>query len=162
MGCYPIVDAILKTTMLKALRFLGLLVLHLLVALIRTTIVDTALWKALPTHTVVTVLWKEVILSVVCAAAIGLGMWRTWRSEPAKWTWVLTTLWFCFGLAGFAGRGIWGPLSADVANFGAGQIRAFFIFTIPMIRGVSYSMGALIGSLVYHRAVVSVEAGTGI
>jgi len=144
--------------MLRTLRFFGVLLLNLLVVLIGTAIVDTVLWKVFPTHTGVAVLWKEVILSVVCAAAIGFGMWRTWRSEPAKWTWVITTLLFCFGLVGLAGRGIWGPLSVDSAFSDARQTRAFLAFTVPMIRGVSYSLGALIGSFVYPRAVGSVAA----
>ena len=142
--------------MLNALRFSGLLVLNVLVAIIGTAIVDTALWKLVPTHTVAAVLWKKVILSVLYAAAIGFGMWRTWRSEPAKWTWAITALWFCVGAAAFAGHGIWGPLSADsLGNFGAPQMRTFSAFTVPLIRGVSYSLGAFIGSFIYPRAALS-------
>jgi uncharacterized membrane protein len=50
-----------------------------------------------PIHSAVAIVWKEIILSIACAAFIGFGMWRTWRNASAKWTRVPAALWFAFG-----------------------------------------------------------------
>ena len=143
---------------LSALRFLGLLLVNVLVAVIGTAILDTGISRAIPSHTIVAVLWKEMALSIVCATLIGFGMWRTWRSEAAKWTWVIPLLWFVFGLFAFAGRGIFGPLPfSSASNAGAAEMRSFFAFTIPLIRAIAYSVGACISSFVYPRAVASAQ-----
>lgn len=142
---------------LRALRFFGLLLLNVLVAVIGTAILEATIGKAIPAHTVAAVFWKETIVSIICASLIGFGMWRTWRSEAAKWTWVLALLWFAFGALALAGRGVFGPLwvrsGADVAS----EMRSFFAFTLPLIRTAAYSVGAYISSLVYARAVASVQ-----
>ena len=78
----------------RALKFFGFLVINVVVALIGTAIVDSTIGKVFPAHSLVTVLWKEWILSIVCAVFIGFGMWRTWRSDAAKWTWVHPAVWF--------------------------------------------------------------------
>jgi hypothetical protein len=64
---------------MRALKFGGLLLFNLLVAEIGTTILDTALWRVIPSYSVAAVVWKEFIFSIICAAFIGFGMWRTWR-----------------------------------------------------------------------------------
>ena len=80
--------------MLRALKFFGLLVVNIVVAVIGTTILDTAIGKTFHAHSLSAILWKEWSLSIGCAAVIGFGMWRTWRSDPAKWAWVLVAVWF--------------------------------------------------------------------
>jgi hypothetical protein len=139
--------------MFHALRFFGLLLLNILIAVIGTAILDTALTRAIPSNTIVAVLWKEIALSFVCATLIGFGMWRTWRHEAAKWTWVIPSLWFAFGVVAVTGHGIWGPLSVTSATYGAAEMRSFFVFTIPLIRAVAYSIGAYVSSLVCPRPV---------
>jgi CDP-diglyceride synthetase len=142
--------------LLKALRFFGLLLLNVFVAVIGTAVLDSAVRRALPPHTIGAVFAKETALSIICASLIGFGMWRTWRSEPAKWTLVIPSLWFTFGLLAVAGHGIWGPLLVSSAsNFGAAEMRSFFLFTIPLIRAAAYSAGAYISSFVFDHAVAS-------
>ena len=144
--------------MFSALRFFGLLLLNGVVAIVVTAILDVSLGRAIPSSTVVAVLWKEIILSIVLAALLGFGMWRTWRSKAATWTWVIPAIWFIVGLVAVAGRGIWGPLFLSSASaMGAAGMRSFFLFTIPLIRAVAYSGGAYISSLVYPRVVASVQ-----
>ena len=143
--------------LLSALRFFGLLLLIVIVAVVGTAILDTGMGRAIPSHTIVAVFCKEMALSVVCATLIGFGMWRTWRSEAAKWTWVVPLLWFAFGLLFVTGHGIWGPFSVSSAiNVGAAEMRSFFLFTIPLIRALAYSVGAYISSSVYPPVVASV------
>ena len=140
-----------------SLRFLGLLLLNVFVAVIGTAVLDTGFRNAIPPHTMSAVLWKETALSIICASFIGFGMWHSWRSEPAKWTWVIPSLWFVLGLLAI-GHGIWGRLSVSSAScLGAAEMRSFFAFTIPLIRAVAYSVGVYISSLVFRRAVTSIQ-----
>jgi len=144
--------------MLRALKFSGLVVINLVVAVIGTAILVTALRRAIPSHSIAAVVWKECILSMVCAAFIGFGMWRTWRNSAAKWTWVLPAAWFGLGLLAVAGRGdVWGQLFGFGSGnaFGAAEVRSFFLFTVPLIRAISYSVGAYISSLLYLAPVPS-------
>jgi hypothetical protein len=100
--------------------------------------------------------WKEIILSVVCAAFLGFFMWRTWRSAAAKWVWVLTALWFVFGYLTIAGSAnVWGRISGFSSGsvLSGPDVRTFFAFTIPLIRAICYSIGAYISALTYHAKV---------
>jgi hypothetical protein len=77
-----------------AVKLFGLLVVNVVVAVIGTATLTIAVGQALHPHSLGAILWKEWSLSIGCAAAIGFGMWRTWRSPVAHWTWVIPTLWF--------------------------------------------------------------------
>jgi len=133
--------------MIRTLKFCGALLINLLVAVIGTAILDTGVRRLIPTHTVSAIVWKEIILSVVCAAFLGFFVWRTWRSAAAKWVWVLTALWFVFGYVTIAGSAnVWGRFS----GFNSGpDVRTFFAFTVPLIRAICYSIGAYISALVF-------------
>lgn len=144
--------------MLRALKFSGLILLNLIVAVIGTAVLDTAVRREIPPYSIAAVIWKEVVLSIICAALIGFGMWRTWRNSSTKWTWVLPVIWFAFGYLVIVGRSdVFGRLS----DFGSGtesslnvpDVRSFFAFTVPLIRGASYSAGAYISSLLYPAPV---------
>jgi hypothetical protein len=91
--------------MLRLLRFLGLLIVHTLVAVIGTAVLEHTGWRVFPSHSVVGVLWKEWIFSIMFATLIGFGMWRKWQSSTAKWTWVIPVLWFTGGVLSVAGSG---------------------------------------------------------
>ena|SRR6266404_2926846 len=142
--------------MLRTLKFCGALLINLLVAVIGTAILDTGVRRVIPTHTVSALVWKEIIVSVVCAAFLGFFMWRTWRSAAAKWVWVLTALWFVFGYLTIAGSAnVWGRFSGFSSGsvLSGPDVRTFFAFTIPLIRAICYSIGAYISALVYHTRV---------
>ena len=143
---------------MSALKFGALLLVNLVVAIIGTAILDTALRRVIPPHTIAATVWKELTLSIVCAAFVGFGMWRTWRNSASKWTWVLPVVWFAFGYLTIAGHGdVWGRLP----GFGSGSvlsapnIRSFFLFTVPLVRAVSYSVGAYLSSLLYPAPLAS-------
>ena len=142
--------------MLRYLKFTGSLLINLGVAVIGTRILDTEVRKLIPTHTVAAIVWKEIILSVVCAAFIGFFMWRTWRSCAAMWTWVPAALWFVFGYLTIArSANVWGRLSGFSSGsvLSAPDVTTFFTFTIPLSRTIAYSLAAYISSLVYHDRV---------
>jgi hypothetical protein len=142
---------------LGALKFGGLVALNLVIAVIGTAILDTPMGRMIPAHSIAAVIWKECILSILCAALIGFGMGRAWRNSAAKWTWIPAAAWFAFGLA-VAGRGdVLGRLSVFGSgnNLGAAEVRSFFAFAIPLIRAISYSAGAHISSLLHPAPVGS-------
>jgi hypothetical protein len=135
--------------MFSALRFTGLLIVHTAIAVIVTAIAKHAIWKLVPAHSVVGVLWKESILGALCAACIGFGLWRAWRTSAAKWTWVLASPWFVFGLLMRHGD-VFGnlfPLHSG-GVLAASDARSFFAFTVPLICTIFYSLGAYIASVV--------------
>src|SRR5438094_2019628 len=145
--------------MIRALKFFGLLAINLVVALIGTAILDTAFGKVFPARSLLVLLWKEWILNIACAAFFGFVMWRAWRSAAAKWMWVLPAMWFVLRfLPTLLGRGsqsvlasgsIWSQFSGADCETGIQALgcRNFFVFTIPLIRGISYSVGAFFSSL---------------
>src|SRR6202043_485222 len=132
---------------MRALKFGGLLLVNLAVAVIGTAVLDTALWRLISSHSVAATVWKEFIFSIVCAAFIGFGMWRTWRNSAAKGTWILPAVWFAFGYLTIAGRGdVWGRLSGFGSGsvLGPADVRSFFLFTVPLVRAISYPLGAFL------------------
>ncbi len=140
--------------MIGRLKFLGLLVANALLALIGTAIVESSLYRALPSpHTMAAVLVKETILSFLISALIGFGIWRAWHGESTKWTWVLTTIWFVFGAVVIARRGgVFGSVLPS-GTPDAREVRSFFSFTIVCVRGAGYSLGAYVSSLMFTPIV---------
>ena len=144
--------------MLRTLRFIGLLVVHSTVAIMVTAIAEHAIWRVVPAHSVSAVLWKECILSAVCATSIGFGTWRIWRTSAEKWTWVPAAVWFAFGFLIRHGD-VWGTLlpirSGSVLD--APDAWSFFAFTVPLIRATFYSFGAYTSSMIFSGRVTRTE-----
>jgi hypothetical protein len=93
---------------------------------------------------------KEWVLSIVCAAAIGLLMFRTWKWRPAVWIWILPTLWLGLHILLTLNRfgGPWYYLSGVACAEGFARpssCNEWFLATIPFIRTVAYSLGTLAG-----------------
>lgn len=142
--------------MLRSLKFCGALLVNLAAAVIATTLLDTEVRGVIPTHTVAGIVWKEIILSVLCATFIGFFMWRTWRTSAAKWIWILAALWFAFGYEAIAQSGNpWGRLSgfSSESVLRGPDPKTFFEFTVPLIRAIFYSIGAYVSSLGYRPKV---------
>ena len=140
-------------TMLGALKFFGLLLVNIIVAVIGTAILTTAIGKAFHAHSLGAILWREWSLSIGCAAAMGFGMWHTWRSDVAFWTWVLPAVWFGAKFMLAIGQGsLLFQFSGEACANGVRPIGCinFFAFTIPFIRSVFYSIGAYASSVVHE------------
>src|ERR1043166_8973998 len=90
--------------MKRVLRFVGFLVINVVIAVIGTAVADTELRRLIPPYSITAVVWKETVLSIVFAAFIGFIVWRRWPNSAAKWTWVLPAVWFSVGLITVAGR----------------------------------------------------------
>jgi len=132
------------------------MVVHALVAIVGTAVLESEIWRLFPTHSIAGVLQKEWLLGVACSALIGFAMWRILKSS-ATWAWLLPGIWFCFGLiflqnpksSAFAGGSLWNRVSGIACdNNSPAGCRSFFAFTVPFTRGVAYSLGAYISSLV--------------
>ena len=104
------------------------------------------------------VLWKECTLSTFCATSIGFSVWRMWQTCAQKWTWVLAAIWFAFGFL-IRHEDVWGGLfpvrSGTVLD--APDARSFFAFTIHLIRGIFYSVGAYIPSMLHSVSATRAE-----
>src|SRR5260370_27274622 len=120
--------------MTRALKFCGLLILNVLVAVFGTAILESAIWRFYHPSSISGVVWKEWSLSLLCAGLIGFLMWRTWRSGVTKWTWLLPSIWFGFRFipALFAAGSSWAQLSGSGCENGSRDFgcRTFFVFTI--------------------------------
>ncbi len=144
-----------KSPLVRVISFGGILILNTCVALFGTAVLETEIGGMFHPHSIAGVLWKVWSLDVLGAAIIGFFMWRTWKTEATKWTWVLPALWF--GLRFITSRGnggIWSHFSgADCSNGARSPGCAdFFAFTIPFVRGVAYSAGARFSSMLIRRA----------
>ena len=141
-----------------------------------TAILEATLFKMIPVHSIAGVIRKEWILSILCAWFIGFFMYRTWKSETAKWAWTLPSLWFIFGClvalgstrehsvlsgTGSALANFWAQLSGSGCDSGirAPGCRNFFVFTVSFIPAVSYSTGAFLSSRIYKFRLVPAAAG---
>lgn len=142
---------------MRTLKFVGALILHTLSALLGTAILESTIWSAFPMHSVAGVLWKELLLGAVCAGFIGFFIWRRWSSKAATLAWILPGVWFALGSMLLSGSGhsrvfsdgsLWGRLSGIACNDGsAAGCRTFFAVTVPLVRGISYSIGAYVSSV---------------
>jgi hypothetical protein len=144
--------------MLRALRFLGLLVIHTVVAIIGTAIAEGEIWKLVPVHSVVGVLWKDCVFGTTLATLIGFAMWRTWRTSAAKWVWVLPAVWFAFGFLITHGD-VWGGLFGIGSRsvLATADTTSFFAFTAPFLRASCYSAGASVSSLLSSAPATSAQ-----
>src|SRR5215469_8113345 len=57
---------------------------NVMAALFGTAILETSIFKLIPTHSLNAVLWKEWTLSIMYEAFIGFGMWWRWRSRAVN------------------------------------------------------------------------------
>jgi hypothetical protein len=144
--------------MFRALRFLGLLLLHMLMAIIGSAIAVGAMWKMLPSHSVMGVLWKECAFDIICAAMLGFGMCRVLRTPAAKWVWVLPSVWFAFGFLTRHGD-VFGGLIDQRSVLAPPDTKSFFAFTVPLLRSFFYSAGAYISSRLSSSPVTSNPMG---
>jgi len=150
--------------MLRALKFAGSLAINLVIAVVASAIADAELGQLIRPHSMAALVWKECALSIAFAAFIGFGVWLKWPNSAARWTWVIPAVWFSVGLVATAGgrSSVFGPLFMSSSRsvlvkpeIGKPEIRSFFAFTIPLIRGISYSVGAYISSVFYPLRVAN-------
>jgi len=128
--------------------------LNLLQAFFGATFVESPLYRLFPWKTPKELLLKEYILSAAISFALGYLVYQHWRPTPSKWLWVAGFCWLGLGAllipngrSVFEGtaetiyRGMTGigcvsdPRGDSCANY--------FNYTVPSLRIVWYSAGAL-------------------
>jgi hypothetical protein len=67
---------------------------NFIIAVISAALVVVPIRHAIPAQSRVALVWEECLLSIICAAVIGFGLWRTWRHPVAKWTWIFPSVSF--------------------------------------------------------------------
>ena len=148
-----------NSTSPRALVFVGAMLLNTAIALLFTPVSEAGIAKMFHPPSLARLLLQWWILDFMCATGLGFSISRLWRNKSATWTWVLPVLWFAFGflVAALSGRNqsilvnhsIWSQFSGSDCINGLRSIgcRNFVLFTLPLVRGVSYSLGAYIASL---------------
>jgi len=119
--------------------------LNLVVALFGTAVVETPLSRLFHPHTITDVLVRTYVLSALIAFVLGFFVYRQWKSSMAKWVGLGGLCWFLFGTFLSVGRGsLWHRMSGTACEYGLQSIgcRYFFVFTLPTLRTVMYSVGA--------------------
>ena len=135
-------------------KFVLFILVNVIIALLGAAISETAIGSLFHPHSLSGVLWKEYALSVGCAAFLGFAVRRVWKTSAANWTWILPSLWFLLRfIPALIATGDQSVLAHNVgtayqfsglgcANGMALECRNFFVFTLPFLRAVAYSVAA--------------------
>jgi hypothetical protein len=147
----------------RALIFAGALILNTCIALFCTPLLEAGIGKIFHPHSLAGVLWKWWTLDFLCAAGLGFSISRLWKTKATTWTWVIPALWFALkfvpaALSGenqsvLVGRSVWSQFSGGecISGWQSLGCRNFLLFTLPLVRGVSYPMGAYLSGIVNYR-----------
>jgi hypothetical protein len=140
-------------------RTLGFFFVDLLTSFIGPVILEQPLYRLIPTNSAAGVIVKEWALSILLAGGLGFLAYRTLRTKTARIIWILFFLWFAFGVAAHLGvsnhqvsvGSLWGQFSGIECAVSLRNLdcQTFFLFTIPFVRGVAYSSGAVLAAWVY-------------
>jgi hypothetical protein len=136
--------------MLKRIRTWAVVALHTLVAVFGTALLESPFARAFHPHTGFGVIWREWITSIVVAGALGFLVQRLWKSGGGKLSWILPSAVFLLGVFMNLGSGhAAGRFSGHdcAAELGGPGCRDFLMFTIPLVRGLSYSTAAVLARL---------------
>jgi hypothetical protein len=137
---------------MKLIRNIGLYLGHLLTAVFGTAILSTGFGRLFHPTSIMGVIWKEWILDILLAGLLGILAYRISRSKVAVWIWILPTVWLGLRLLSLVstlgGRGqtaLWYEVSGGDCVHGIRDMGCanFFLFAIPFIRLLAYSIGAL-------------------
>jgi len=126
-------------------------------------IVETALNRLIPSGSAAAIIGKEWALSVLLAGGFGFLAYRIWRSNTHRVSWIVFLVWFLFGVFLLERRAhpasiadFWIQVSGIecAASLRAADCQTFFLFTVPLVRGLAYSAGALFGARILRPAPV--------
>jgi hypothetical protein len=135
-------------------RFCTSLVLNSLVAIFGVAALSAPFGGIFHFHSISAILWRAWSLSVLFGLLAGFFVYRIFRPAAAKWIWVLPALWFGLRVLLFLGAGLslkatWEAVSGNACGQPTAVLGCqltFFVFTIPLLRCMSYAVGAYVGS----------------
>jgi hypothetical protein len=141
-------------------RTLGFFFVDAATSFIGPVILEPPLYRLIPTNSALGVIVKEWTLSILLAGGLGFLAYRTLRTKTARMIWLLFFLWFAFGVAThlpvssrqISIGSLWAQFSGVecAASLRKLDCQAFFLFTIPFVRGVAYSSGAVLAAWIYR------------
>lgn len=111
---------------------------------------------AFPHAALRTLVLRDCGFALLAGAVVSLSVQRYWRTKSAQWTWVVFAVWFAYGAVSYAlllsqsvmsTREFWPHLLGYNCALRGGPAACydFFIFTVPLLRGVAYSITASFG-----------------
>ena len=121
--------------------------LNAVVALFGTAVVEAAISRFFHPHTITDVLVRTYALSAAIAFVLGFFVYRQWKPSMARWVGLGGLCWFLLGAFLSVGRrSLWDQMSGTACEYGLQAIgcRNWFVFTLPALRAVLYSLGALL------------------
>jgi hypothetical protein len=127
------------------LKTLATVAINTMIAVFGTAVLESPLARIFHPKTGFGVISREWILSLIFAGALGFFIPRSWTNRGARWSWIIPLAWFSLGfLAHMALGRMVGRLSGyDCAvQLGRPGCRDFFLFTLPLARGLAYSATA--------------------
>lgn len=151
---------------MHGLRFVGNVVLHTVAAIFGTMLLATPVSRLVRADTAGGVILSSWISSIVFGALIGALIAGYRKSETANWAWVIPGVIFVCRAGIYLGT--W--RTAFVSTFSGYECAIglqhhncedFFVFSIPLIRGASYSAGAWLVMRFSHRSNETVGASSG-
>jgi hypothetical protein len=143
-----------------SLRRIGMIVLDPFIAFVYVVIVGLLLPR---TPLKSWMIEREWIAVTAGAFLAGFAMYQQLRSNRSRYAWVIPALWFCIGLLNYLhGDQIFGPVAGSrygIMSHFSGQAcmqgddlnscRAFYAFTVWLLSGVAYSIGALFAAIAF-------------
>jgi hypothetical protein len=121
--------------------------LNVVVAVFGTAIVETPFSRLFHPHSMAWVLIKGDTFSAIIAFALGFFVYRQWKPAMARWVGGGGILWLVIGVILSFNQGtLWEQMSGTECAFGliASGCWHWFFFTLPALRMVLYSFGALL------------------
>jgi hypothetical protein len=122
--------------------------LDLSLVFIGIALIEYPFCRVIPVHSISAVILRRWALSIVCATGIGFLAHNLWKSHTAKWAWILPAFWFVFWAVVAVGAGESSAQFTGSAcdSLASSNCRYFLFSTLPFIRAIFYSVGALISS----------------
>jgi len=147
-------------------RTVSMFLMDMLTVVIVPTILKEPLSSVLPLRSISAVILREWCLGPVIAAVLGFLMYRTLKSATSKWVWTIFALLFAVVAIVYLSEhgpqsvlwehtSFWSWFSGSACVARKAGCRAFFAFTVPLIRSLSYSAAALFASWIFKPAPVS-------
>lgn len=140
--------------MSNRLKIAGRYALDFLTAVIGPAVIIVPLRAAVPLQSTHSRIFEECCLSIFLAAALVVFCQRSWGRPVSKWVWIPATLLFAFGSVAFAGSdpksaffsdsNFWERFSGLDCGIDRWSCVDFYIFTVPLIRTISFSLAAYV------------------
>jgi hypothetical protein len=141
-------------TVPKLVRDAGVFLLNLLLAFLGATSFEGPLYDLPRWKEPKALLLTEYLLSAAISFALGYFVYHRWQPAPSKWLWLAGFCWFGLGafltlrgrsvLEGKTGGIYWGMSGIGcVYDVRSVSCANYFNYTVPSLRVVWYSAGAL-------------------